>query len=230
MDKFVDHARRRVGCPSGPSADHDNLLSIMKRIVFLERNTFRANFRRPDFDHEWIDYGETSAADIVERLQDATIAICNKLPLRKAELSRLPKLKLIAVAATGVDNIDLDYCRQRGLAVCNTRGYAVHSVPEHALTLIFTLRRNLLRYRQDVESGDWQKAKQFCLLEHPIHELHGSTLGVIGYGALGRAMEQLARGVGMQVVIAERKNAASVRAGRVQFAEVLERSDVISLH
>ncbi|MEO8435866.1 MAG: D-2-hydroxyacid dehydrogenase [Pyrinomonadaceae bacterium] len=202
----------------------------MERIVFLERTTFRANFRRPDFAHEWIDYGETSAADVVERLRDATIAICNKLPLRQAELSRLPKLKLIAVAATGVDNIDLDYCRRRGLAVCNTRGYATHSVPEHALMLLLALRRNLLSYRQDVEGGEWQAAKQFCLLAHPIHELHGSTLGVIGYGALGRAMEQLARGVGMQVLISERKNAESLRAGRVPFAEVLKRSEVISLH
>src|SRR5687767_5020853 len=152
----------------------------MERIVFLERSTFRANFRRPDFAHEWIDYGETNAGEVVERLQDATIAICNKLALRQSELSRLPKLKLIAVAATGVDNIDLDYCRQRGLAVCNTRGYAVHSVPEHALMLMLALRRNLVSYRQDVESGEWQTAKLFCLLEHPIHELYGSTLGVIG--------------------------------------------------
>lgn len=202
----------------------------MERIVFLERDTFRANFRRPDFEHEWIDYGETKAAEVVERLRDATIAISNKLALREPELARLPKLKLIAVAATGVDNVDLDYCRRRGLAVCNTRGYAVHSVPEHALMLMLALRRNLLQYRREVAAGKWQEAKQFCLLEHPIHELYGSTLGVIGYGALGRAMEQLARGVGMQVLISERKNAGAVRDGRVSFAELLKRSDVVSLH
>ena len=95
----------------------------MERIVFLERNTFKVEFRRPQFPHEWIDYEETSPAQIVERLQAATIAICNKLPLRAPELSRLPQLKLIAVAATGVDNIDLDYCQQNEIAVCNARHY-----------------------------------------------------------------------------------------------------------
>src|SRR5918994_7716492 len=99
----------------------------MERIVFLERNTFDAEFRRPRFDHEWIEYGETERGQIVERLSDATIAICNKLPLREPDLLRLSKLKLIAVAATGVDNIDLNYCKSRSISVCNTRNYAKHS-------------------------------------------------------------------------------------------------------
>ena len=118
----------------------------MERIVFLERNTIQANFRRPDFDHEWIEYGETFSEQVVERLHGATIAISNKLPLRKAELSQLPDLKLIAIAATGSDNIDLHYCRVNGIAVSNTRGYAVNSVPEHVLMMVLTLRRNLLAY------------------------------------------------------------------------------------
>ena len=202
----------------------------MERIVFLERNTFRADFRKPGFEHEWIDHAETKAADVVERLRPATIAICNKLPLREPELSQLPQLKLIAVAATGVDNIDLDYCRERGIAVCNTRGYATHSLPEHVLMLILALRRELFSYREDVARGKWQSAKQFCLLDHPIHELHGSTLGIIGYGALGKAMEKLALAIGMRVLISERRNAGNLRSGRVAFAEVLSRSDVLSLH
>jgi len=204
--------------------------ALMERIVFLERNTFRATFRKPQFAHEWIEYGETLPADVVERLRNATIAVCNKLPLREAELSQLPLLKLIAVAATGVDNIDLDYCRRRGLPVCNTRGYAVHSLPEHVLTLVLALRRNIISYRQDVKDGRWQNAKQFCLLDHPIHDLHGSTLGVIGYGVLGQAMEQLARSIGMRVLISERRNSESIRPGRTSFADVLRESDVITLH
>lgn len=202
----------------------------MERIVFLERNTFRAVFRKPCFEHEWTDHGETKAADVVQRLRHATIAICNKLPLREPELSQLPQLKLIAVAATGVDNIDLDYCRERGIAVCNTRGYATHSLPEHVLMLILALRRALFSYRDDVARGKWQSAKQFCLLDHPIHELHGSTLGIIGYGALGRAMEKLALWIGMRVLISERKNAGNLRPGRVAFAEILTSSDIVSLH
>jgi glycerate dehydrogenase len=202
----------------------------MERIVFLERNTFRARFRQPQFDHEWIEHGETLPANVVERLHHATIAICNKLPLREAELSELPHLKLIAVAATGVDNIDLDYCRTRGLAVCNTRGYAVHSLPEHVLTLMLALRRNLIAYRQEVNDGRWQTSKQFCLLDHPIHDLHDSTLGIIGYGVLGRAMERLARAVGMRILISERRHSPSIRSGRTAFEKVLEQSDVITLH
>jgi len=202
----------------------------MERIVFLERNTFRADFRQPKFVHEWIEHGETLPVETVGRLRHATIAICNKLPLREAELSQLPELKLIAVAATGVDNIDLDYCRRRGIPVCNTRGYAVNSLPEHVLTLILALRRNIISYREDVSEGKWPNAKQFCLLTHPIHDLHGSSLGVIGYGVLGQAMARLATSIGMRVLIAERRNSASTRPGRTSFAEVLRESDVITLH
>ena len=202
----------------------------MEKIVFLERNTFKVEFPRPQFEHEWIDFAETEPHEVVERLQGATIALCNKLPLRAAELSRLPQLKLIAVAATGVDNIDLVYCKQRGIAVCNARHYAGNSLPEHVLMLILSLRRNLKAYLQDVSAGAWQEAKQFCLLDHPIHDLRGTTLGIIGYGFLGKAVGNLAQAVGMILLIAERKNATTVRTGRVAFHELLEASDVISLH
>ena len=205
-------------------------LEAMETIVFLERNTFRVEFHTPAFDHEWVEFGETDRAETVERLRDATIAIVNKLPLREEELSQLPRLKLIAVAATGVDNIDLDYCKTKGIAICNTRNYASHSLPEHVLMLILALRRNLIGYVQDVRAGKWQEAKQFCLLDHKIRDLHGSTLGIIGYGFLGEAVAKLAQGLGMHVVIAERRGATRVRVGRAAFQEVLQRSDVISVH
>ena len=130
----------------------------MERIAFLERNTIAANFRRPNFDHEWLEFGESFQDQVVERLDGASIAISNKLALRALELSQLPDLKLIAIAATGSDNIDLDYCRAHNIAVCNTRGYAVNSVPEHVLMLMLALRRNLLAYRADVQNGLWQQA------------------------------------------------------------------------
>jgi glycerate dehydrogenase len=202
----------------------------MERIVFLERNTFTVDFRKPEFDHEWVDYAETPVTEIVSRLGDATIAIVNKSPLRERELSHLAQLKLIAVAATGVDNIDLPYCRKRGIAVCNARGYAIHSLPEHFLTLILALRRSLLAYSRDVESGKWQHVNQFCLLDHPIGDLHGSTLGVIGYGSLGKAVARLGEAVGLKVLVAERKNAAEIREGRKDFYDVLRLSDVVTLH
>ena len=202
----------------------------MERIVFLERNTFKVEFPRPQFEHEWVDYAETAPDQIVERLQNATIAICNKLPLRASDLARLPLLKLIAVAATGVDNIDLDYCKQQGIAVCNAQHYAGNSLPEHVLLLMLALRRNLNAYLEDVRAGAWQEAKQFCLLDHPIHELRGATLGVVGYGFLGSAVGNLAQAVGMELLIAERKAAPDTRTGRVAFNEVLKASDVITLH
>lgn len=202
----------------------------MEHIVFLERNTFSIEFPRPYFAHEWVEHAETSQEEIVPRLGRATIVICNKLPLRENTLSQLSHLRLIAVAATGVDNIDLDYCRSRGIGVCNTRGYALTSLPEHALMLMLALRRNLIAYRGDVKSGSWQDAKQFCLLHYPIEDLAGSTLGIVGYGTLGKAMARLGEAVGMNVLIAEHKGAVRVREGRVEFAELLSCSDVLSLH
>jgi len=202
----------------------------IESIVFLERNTFNIPFRRPDFDHEWVEYGESDETQVVDRLRDATIAICNKVALRADALAQLPKLKLIAVAATGTDNVDIDYCRAHNIAVCNTRGYAVSSLPEHALMLMLALRRNLVAYRDDVRAGRWQEAKKFCLLDHPIGDLRGTVLGIVGFGTLGQAMAQLGRAIGMEVVVAERKQATSIRPDRRSFADVLRLSDVLSLH
>jgi glycerate dehydrogenase len=202
----------------------------MERIVFLERNTLPVSFRHPSFEHEWIEYGETLATQVIERLRQATIVISNKLSLREAELSQAPNVKLIAIAATGFDNIDLDYCRRHGIAVCNTRGYAANSVSEHALMLMLALRRNLLAYRDDVQRGRWQESKQFCLHTHALHDLRDSTVGIIGYGAIGKAMAQLAEAIGMRVLISERKRANAIRQGRISFTDALRQSDVVTLH
>jgi glycerate dehydrogenase len=203
----------------------------MERIVFLDRNTLRAEIRRPAFAHEWREYGETRPAEVVERLGGASIAVVNKVRIGEAELAQLPALRLIAVAATGTDNLDLNSCRARGVAVSNVRGYATHTLPEHVLMLMLALRRNLLSYRRDLRAGAWQRAEQFCLLTHPIRDLHGSTLGIIGHGALGQSVGQLARALGMRTLVAERKNAAHApREGRTPFAEVLRESDIVTLH
>ena len=209
-----------------------NMQNLQKTesIVFLERHTFNVPFRRPQFDHEWVEYGETEVIGLVPRLANATIAICNKVAMRGESLSQLPRLKLIAVAATGVDNVDLEFCRSKGINVCNTRGYAVDSLPEHALMLMLALRRNLVGYRDDVRDGQWHEASQFCLLGRPIADLKGATIGIIGYGTLGQSMARLARAIGMDVLIAERKGAIVAREGRTKFEDVLRRSDVISLH
>jgi glycerate dehydrogenase len=151
----------------------------MERIIFIERNTIQANFRRPNFDHEWIEYPDSMVEQVPDRIRDATVIISNKLSLGEVQLSQAPDVKLIAIAATGSDCVDLDYCRRRGISVCNVRGYAANSVPEHVLMLILALRRNLLSYRRDVREGKWQLSKQFCLLTHPLHDISGSTIGLL---------------------------------------------------
>ena len=202
----------------------------MERIVFLERDSIGAEFRRPALAHEWVEYAESTQGQLVERLRGATVLIANKLSVGEAELAELPDLKLIAVAATGVDRVDLAACRRRNVAVANVRGYAVHSVAEHALMLMLALRRNLIGYVEDVRAGLWAESKQFCLLTHPIRDLHETTLGVVGYGSLGRATAELARRCGMRVLVGEHKGADTVREGRTGFDELLGESDVVTLH
>ena len=202
----------------------------MEKIVFLDSASIIADIRRPAFPHQWEQYPATSAGQTVERLKDATIVITNKVLLRRETLVQLPKLKMVAVAATGVNNVDVDCCRERGIVVANIRNYSVHTVPEHVFMLMLALRRNLLAFRADVCNGAWQKSEQFCLFTHPVRDLHGSTLGIVGNGAIGTAVAQIALAFGMQVLIAEHKGVAQVRTGYTAFDTVLQESDVISLH
>jgi glycerate dehydrogenase len=202
----------------------------MDEIVFLDRDTLRAEVRRPAFAHRWVEYAGTSRDLVVERLRGASIVITNKVPLRETELTHLPALKFIAVAATGVDIIDLDCCRRLRIPVANVRNYAPRSVPEHVFALILALRRNLFSYREAIERGAWQRAGTFCLLAYPILELHESTLGIIGHGALGRAVEQLARAFGMRPLVSEHKDALKIRPNRMSFEETLRTSDILTLH
>lgn len=200
------------------------------RIVFLDRSTLQATVRRPAFEHTWQEYPTTAAGALPERLRGATIAITNKVPLRAETLRQLPQLKMIAVAATGYDIVDVDYCRGHGIAVANIRNYAVHTVPEHAFALITALRRNLLAYRRDVEQGRWQQVDQFCFFDYPIRDLYGATIGIIGEGVLGQATAGIARGFGMQVLFADHAPPKVPGVEFTPFDEVLARSDVISLH
>ncbi len=203
---------------------------MTEHLVFLDRSTLQATLRRPAFDHTWVEHATTSADQTVARLRDATIALTNKAPLRAEMLAQLPKLKLIAVAATGYDIVDVAACRERGIAVCNIRNYAVHTVPEHVFALILALRRNLFAYRADVERGRWQQCDQFCFFDHSIGDLHGSTMGIFGGGALGQGTAALARVFGMRVLFAEITPGAPARADRTPLEQVLAESDVISLH
>jgi glycerate dehydrogenase len=203
---------------------------MQQRIVFLDRASLQAEVRRPSFAHQWQDYAASEVSELPEKLADATVAITNKVPLRAATLRQLPNLKMIAVAATGYDVIDIDYCKANGIAVSNIRNYAVHTVPEHAFALILALRRNLFAYRADVANGRWGQVDQFCFFDHPIRDMYGATLGIIGEGALGQATAKIARGFGMKVLFADHAPPKMPDVEFTPFDEVLSTSDVISLH
>lgn len=203
-----------------------------RTVVFLDRETIAPDIalRRPSFPHRWVEYPRTSPDEAVARLAEAEIAILNKVPLREAELARLPHLRLIAVAATGTDCVDTAACAERGIAVSNIRGYAVHTVPEHTFALILALRRSLVGYRRDVADGAWQRAGQFSFFSHPVRELHGSRLGIFGEGALGQSVAALGRAFGMEVVFASHKGKGDMGPEFTPFEEVVETSDVLTMH
>ncbi|HYH20376.1 MAG TPA: D-2-hydroxyacid dehydrogenase [Azospirillum sp.] len=205
---------------------------MSETIVFLDHDTLgpEVSMRRPSVPHDWTVYGQTAPDQVVERARDATILIVNKVPLRDAALERLPKLRFVAVAATGTDNVDVAACRRRGIPVSNVRAYAVHTVPEHTFALILALRRSLFAYRESVAAGEWQRGGQFTLLTHPIRDLHGATLGIVGRGAIGQAVAALGQAFGMTVLFAARRGQQDVEAPYTPFDEVLARSDVLSLH
>jgi glycerate dehydrogenase len=202
----------------------------MEKIVFLDSASIIADMRRPGFAHQWEEYPATRIEQTVTRLKDATIAITNKVLLHREALEQLPKLKMVSVAATGTDNVDIACCNERGIVVSNIRNYSVHTVPEHVFMMVLALRRNLLAFRADLRNGAWQKSEQFCLFTHPVRDLHGSTLGIIGHGAIGQAVAQIAVAFGMNVLFAEHKGAAKVRTGYTAFDKIVRESNVISLH
>lgn len=204
----------------------------MHKIVFLDRATLapQIRLRRPGFAHEWIEYDQTQPQEVAARLAGATIVITNKVALREAVLNEALALKLVAVAATGTDCVDKAACRAREIVVCNIRGYAVDTVPEHTFALILALRRNLVAYRDDVLGGAWQRAGQFCFFDHPIHDLRGARLGIIGAGGLGQRVAEIGRAFGMVPLFAAHKGKSGLGSLYTPWEEMLATSDIITLH
>lgn len=199
-------------------------------IVFLDRGTLPVAMRAPALPLQWREHQATPPDRLLECLESAEVAITNKVPLLAASLAQLPRLKLIAVAATGTNNVDLDYCREHGIAVCNVSGYSTHSVAEHTFALLLALRRQIPSYHADILTGAWQRSEHFALLSHPMNDLHGGTLGIFGFGDIGKAVARIAEAFGMTVLVAERKNAPTIRVGRVPFEQMLAEADVVTLH
>ena len=202
------------------------------KIVCLDKDTYASDLdlHRPSFDHDWVEYAQTSPDQILERLAGAQVCITNKVPMRAETLAKLPDLKMISVSATGYDVIDVPACREHGVVVSNVRGYAENTVPEHTFALILALRRGIVGYREDVINGEWQKSGQFCFHTHMIRDLANSTLGIIGEGVIGQGVARIARGFGMKIHFAAHKGVEGLGPLYTPFEQVLEESDIITMH
>jgi glycerate dehydrogenase len=203
----------------------------MLNIVFLDAETLAPGVKlsAPDFPHTWVNFPSTTPENLLAHAAEADLIVTNKVKIDAETIGSLPKLKLIAAAATGYDHIDLAAARAKGLGVTNIRAYSVNAVPEHVFALILALARNIFAYTTSVRAGRWQDCGQFAFHDFRIFDLHGKRLGLIGSGSLGGRVAELGRAFGMDVAFAGRKGAAP-EAGKLAFDEVLATSDVISLH
>ena len=166
---------------------------------------------------EWLWFEKITTDDMPRVLADVDVVVSNKIYLGKDELRAARRLKLICIAATGTNNIDLDAAKAAGIAVCNVRAYATPAVVQHVFALLLSLTTHLQEYRQAVRQGVWSRSQHFCLLDFPIRELQGKTLGIVAVS------------FGMHVLVAKR-NAADTREGRIALDELLPQLDVLSLH
>lgn len=178
---------------------------------------------------QWRFFPATAMALTPRRIQHADVVVTNKVVLDGETLREARNLKLVCVAATGINNVDLQTARELGIPVCNVRDYGTPSVAQHVFTLILTLATRLVEYREAVRAGRWAQAEQFCLLDYPITELAGKRLGIVGYGVLGQAVARLGEAFGMEVLIAARPGGDG-RPGRLPLSELLPTVDVLSLH
>ena len=195
----------------------------------LDKNDLDFQALQAVFD-ELILYPSTDAETLIARVQDAEVIISNKVLLDAETLKQCARLKLILISATGTNNVDLQLATAQGVVVCNCQGYGTAAVAQHTLMLMLNLATSCLHYHQAVQQGEWNKAAQFCLLDYPIVELSGKTLGILGYGELGQAVAKLAEAFGMQVLVGNLPNRPHADVSRVSFETLLVRSDFVSLH
>jgi glycerate dehydrogenase len=164
------------------------------------------------------------------RIRDVEFVLTNKARLDAATLAQATRLKFIGLTATGTDNVDIAAAGKLGIAVANIRAYCTRSVVEHVFGVLLGLTHNLNQYHGAVKQGDWRESDVFCLLDYPIRELSAMTLGIVGYGELGRGVAAMAQAFGMTTLIARRRGASAEEDGRTDFEKLLERADIVSLH
>jgi glycerate dehydrogenase len=202
------------------------------KAVFLDYDTVSngdldlSALTRAVDDLQLFEADQTLAA---ERMCDADVVLLNKLELPRQLLLGAPKLKLVALAATGTNNVDLVAARERGIAVCNVRAYCTSSVVQHVWALILSLTQHIGAYTRLATDGSWAKDEAAAAMSHPIRELHGRTFGVVGWGELGSGAARIAESFGMRVIIANRRGEPP-RADRVALEQLLMQADIVSLH
>lgn len=201
--------------------------------VFLDTQTFakNANFKAiRRAVNQLSEYAITSPTEVIARCKNAEIIITNKVLLTKENLENLPQLKLICIAATGINNVDIAAAKALNIAVTNVSGYAQNSVAQYVFSQLFSYYSAIEQHNHNVKNGLWQQSPTFCYHGEGFTEIAGKTLGIIGYGNLGEKVAQIAKIFDMKVVIAERPQATAIRAGRLAFNEVIEQADILSLH
>ena len=200
--------------------------------VFLDKASLYPDdldFSKLENVASWQWFDNANVSDIQHCLEETEIIVSNKVFLDRKIMQSCKQLKLICVAATGTNNVDIEAAKQQGIAVCNVRAYATSSVVQHVFSLILALNRKLFSYRESVFNGDWSHSDFFCYFGEPISALEGKTLGIIGYGELGKAVAKIAQCFAMKVLIAKRDE-TDVRSGRTDLTTLLAESDVLSLH
>lgn len=203
------------------------------KAVFLDSQTFSTNISFSAIEQQVTQltcYATTTAEQVFERCQGVDIVITNKVVLTAEILAKLPQLTLICIAATGYNNIDIDAARKHNIAVTNVSGYAGNSVAQYVLAQILEYYQQTSHHNTNTQQGHWQRSETFCYHGNTITELAGKTLGIVGYGSLGKSVAKLAEAFGMKILISERINKAQTRQGRVSFEHVIAQADLLSLH
>ena len=207
------------------------------KAVFLDSKTFSSNISFSSIEQQVTQltcYSTTAADHLFERCQDADIVITNKVVFTAEMLAKLPQLKLICIAATGYNNIDIEAATKHHVAVTNVSGYAGNSVAQYVLAQILEYYQQTYHQNANTKQGYWQKSDTFCYHGNAITELAGKTLGIVGYGSLGQAVAKLASAFGMNILISERPvldpSSTEIRQGRVSFDTVITQADILSLH
>ncbi len=203
------------------------------RILSPEAHTEHPDmaFPVPEFPHIWDRLRHTPQNELVQKARGYHILVINKLRITSEILDKLPELRMIAMLATGYNNIDTAACKRHGVALANIRGYGTESVAEHAVGMMLTLARNIIRYRERVSDLTWSGQNNFCLMNYPITDLYGKKLLIIGMGAIGKRIAEIAgKGFNMEIMVSERKGASECRTGRVPFCQGLKEADIVSIN